>query len=138
MSATSFLSFTMKKYFLIASVLLLAVSCAEKNPVLEIEGGQVQGVESSTPGVLVYKGIPFAALPVGDLRWQEPQPVVPWEGVLVADTFGAPAVQTPHTPGGYTPEFFFDGDPEFSEDCLYLNVWTPAAGKPAKKLPVTL
>ena len=128
----------MKKFIVIASAILLAVSCGEKNPVLDIEGGQVQGVESSTPGVLVYKGIPFAAPPVGDLRWKEPQPVVPWEGVLVADTFGHPAVQTPHTPGGYTPEFFFDGDPEFSEDCLYLNVWTPAAGKPEKKLPVTL
>ena len=125
----------MKKILIALAAAALAVSCAQKNPVLEIEGGKVQGVESSTPGVMVYKGIPFAAPPVGDLRWKEPQPVVPWEGVLTADTFGHPAVQTKHSGGGYTPEFFFDGDPEFSEDCLYLNVWTPAAGKSSKKLP---
>ena len=65
---------------------------------------------------------------MGELRWKEPQPVVPWEGVRTADSWGHPAWQSSHTGGGYTPEFFFDGDPEFSEDCLYLNVWTPAAG----------
>ena len=128
----------MKKILIALAAAALAVSCSQKNPVLEIEGGKVQGVESSTPGVMVYKGIPFAAPPVGDLRWKEPQPVVPWEGVLTADTFGHPAVQTKHSGGGYTPEFFFDGDPEFSEDCLYLNVWTPAAGKSSKKLPEAL
>ena len=127
------------RFFL--SILLtaaLAFSCTDKNPVLTIEGGRIQGVPTETPGVVVYKGIPFAAPPVGDLRWKEPQPVVPWDGVKVADTWGNPAWQAAHTPGGYTPEFFFDGDPAFSEDCLYLNVWTPAAGKAGKKLPVTL
>ena len=128
----------MKRITLLAAVVLVLAACAEKNPVLTIEGGLVQGVQTEIPGVTVYKGIPFAAPPVGELRWKEPQPVVPWDGVLVADTFGHPAKQNPHTPGGYTPEFFFDGDPEFSEDCLYLNIWTPAAGKPGKKLPVTL
>lgn len=125
----------MKKTFLL---LLLACACTAKNPVLTIEGGQVRGVETETPGVIVYRGIPFAAPPVGELRWKEPQPVVPWEGVRTADSWGHPAWQSPHTGGGYTPEFFFDGDPEFSEDCLYLNVWTPAAGQPGRKLPVTL
>ncbi len=128
----------MKRILIIAAAVCLFAACSEKNPILTVDGGQVQGVLTETRGVTVYKGIPFAAPPVGDLRWKEPQPVQPWEGVLLADTFGHPAVQTPHTPGGYTPEFFFDGDPEFSEDCLYLNVWTPAAGKPSKKLPVTL
>lgn len=116
----------------------MLAGCSQKNPVLTIEGGQVQGVTTDVPGITVYNGIPYAAPPVGELRWKEPQPVVPWEGVKTADTFGHPAMQANHTPGGYTPEFFFDGDPEFSEDCLYLNVWTPAAGKPGKKLPVTL
>ena len=128
----------MNKYFLLCCAAGLLAACTPKNPVLTIEGGQVQGVQTETPGVTVYRGIPFAAPPVGDLRWKEPQPVVPWEGVRTADTWGHPAWQTSHTPGGYTPEFFFDGDPEFSEDCLYLNVWTPAAGKPGAKLPVTL
>ena len=123
--------------FACAAALLLA-ACAPKNPVLTVEGGRIQGVVTETPGVTVYRGIPFAAPPVGDLRWKEPQPVVPWEGVRIADSWGAPSWQTPHSGGGYTPEFFFDGDPEFSEDCLYLNVWTPAAGQPGRKLPVTL
>ena len=128
----------MNKYFLLCCAAGLLAACTPKNPVLTIEGGQVQGVQTETPGVTVYRGIPFAAPPVGDLRWKEPQPVVPWEGVKTADAWGHPAWQASHTPGGYTPEFFFDGDPEFSEDCLYLNVWTPAAGKPGAKLPVTL
>ena len=128
----------MKRITLLAVTAVVMAACSGKNPVLTVEGGKVQGVPTETPGVTVYKGIPYAAPPVGELRWKEPQPVVPWEGVLVADSFGHPAVQNPHTPGGYTPEFFFDGDPEFSEDCLYLNIWTPAAGKPGKKLPVTL
>ena len=112
--------------------------CSPANPVLEVEGGKIQGVESSSEGVYVYKGIPFAAPPVGDLRWKEPQPVIPWEGVKVADTFGPGAMQAKHDSSNpWTSEFYWE-DPEFSEDCLYLNVWTPAPGKPEKKLPVAM
>ncbi|MBR5019602.1 MAG: carboxylesterase family protein [Bacteroidales bacterium] len=128
----------MKRILFLLSLAVLAASCQSNNPVLTVEGGRIQGVETGTPGVMVYKGIPYAAPPVGELRWKATQPVVPWDGVKVCDTFGAPSWQSAHAPGGYTPEFFFDGDPEFSEDCLYLNVWTPAAGKPKAKLPVTL
>ncbi|MBQ6243235.1 MAG: carboxylesterase family protein [Bacteroidales bacterium] len=128
----------MNRFLLLFCAAGLLAACTARTPILEVEGGRVQGVPTETPGVTVYRGIPFAAPPVGDLRWKEPQPVVPWEGVRTADTWGHPAWQAKHTPGGYTPEFFFDGDPEFSEDCLYLNVWTPAAGRPGKKLPVTL
>ncbi|MCR5709154.1 MAG: carboxylesterase family protein [Bacteroidales bacterium] len=129
----------MKRFLLsLAIAAALLAGCTPGNPVLTVEGGRIQGVATATPGVTVYKGIPYAAPPVGGLRWKAPQPVVPWDGVRTCDTFGAPAWQNPHTPGGYTEEFFFDGDPEFSEDCLYLNVWTPAAGKPQAKLPVTL
>ena len=117
---------------------VLLVGCHPANPVLEVEGGKIQGVESSVKGVYIYKGIPFAAPPVGDLRWKEPQPVVPWEGVKVADTFGPGAVQAKHDSSNpWTSEFYWE-DPEFSEDCLYLNVWTPAPGKPGKKLPVAM
>lgn len=118
-------------------LLLLAVACTH-NPILTINGGKVLGVPCETAGITVFKGIPYAAAPVGDLRWKAPQPVEAWDGVRVCDTWGAPCWQAPHTPGGYTDEFFADGDPAFSEDCLYLNVWTPAAGKPSAKLPVTL
>ena len=121
-------------------VLALALAaCAPKNPVLTIEGGQIQGVETSIPGVFAYKGIPYAAAPVGPLRWKAPQPVQPWSGVKVADTYGAPCVQPKHQPNEpYTSEFFFDGDPEYSEDCLYLNVFTKYPGKTDKKLPVAM
>ncbi|MBN1906003.1 MAG: carboxylesterase family protein, partial [Deltaproteobacteria bacterium] len=66
--------------FLLVCLLLVFVSCSKSNPVLNIEGGQVAGVETPTNGVTSYKGIPFAAPPVGELRWKEPQPVVPWQG----------------------------------------------------------
>lgn len=64
-----------------------------KMPVLQITGGKVQGVRTTTEGVLLYKGIPFAAPPTGDLRWKAPQPVVPWMGVLKADKFGPAAIR---------------------------------------------
>ena len=121
-----------------AVVALAFAGCKPANPVLDIEGGKIQGVETSVKGVYVYKGIPFAAPPVGDLRWKEPQPVIPWEGVKVADTFGPGAVQAKHDSSNpWTSEFYWE-DPEFSEDCLYLNVYTEAPGKPEKKLPVAM
>ena len=62
-------------------------------PVLTVSGGQIQGVPTETKDVLVYKGIPFAAPPVGDLRWKVPQPVIPWMGVLKADKVGPASIQ---------------------------------------------
>ena len=119
--------------------LLLASCGSDPNPVLTIEGGKVQGVQTSTESVIVYKGIPYAAPPVGSLRWREPRPVQPWEGVKIADSFGPAAVQNDQVPGSfYHKEFFAAGDPERSEDCLYLNIWTPATGNPNKKLPVAM
>ena len=118
---------------------LAAVSCTGGEGVLSIEGGKVRGVPASADGITVFRGIPYAQAPVGDLRWKDPQPVKPWKGVLVADTFSAASVQAVHTAENtYTPEFFFNGDPEFSEDCLYLNVWTPAAGQTDAGLPVAM
>jgi Carboxylesterase type B len=130
----------MRAKTILSAVILTAAlaGCRPANPVLEIEGGKIQGVESSVKGIYIYKGIPFAAPPVGDLRWKEPQPVIPWEGVKMADTFGPGSVQVNHDSSNpWTSEFYWE-DPEFSEDCLYLNVWTPAPGKPEKKLPVAM
>lgn len=127
--------------FLSLAIIFLAASCKQssQNPVLTIEGGQIVGVETPTEGVTVYRGIPYAAPPVGDLRWKEPQPVVAWDSIKVADTFGAPSLQAKHNVGDfYQKEFFFDGDPEYSEDCLFLNIWTPAASKTDAKLPVAM
>lgn len=121
--------------------LLLALACYKSeaaNPVLTIEGGQVQGVKTDIRGVYVYRGIPYAAPPIKELRWKAPQPVVPWKGVKIADKFGHPGYQAVHYPGGYTTEWGYGDEAPYSEDCLYLNVWTKAPGKPDKKLPVAL
>lgn len=129
----------MRKIITILSVLALVACTAQRpNPVLSIEGGQVQGVKADIEGVYVYKGIPFAAPPIGDNRWRAPQPVVPWEGVLVADKFGHPAFQGAHYPGGYTTEWGYGDEAPYSEDCLYLNVWTKNPGETGKKLPVAV
>lgn len=94
--------------------------------VVGVEGGQVRGRVADE--VLSFKGIPFAAPPVGELRWRSPQPVRPWAGVRDASTYGHDCMQIPFpsdaAPLGTTP----------AEDCLTLNVWRPAA--PGKKLPV--
>jgi para-nitrobenzyl esterase len=126
-------------FFILICTSLVLASCSDSNPVLTIEGGKVTGVQTPTKGIIAYKGIPFAAPPVGDLRWKEPQPVVPWDGVKVADTYGDAASQITWDPQSfYGREWRASGSVPFSEDCLYLNVWTPAAGKTGKKLPVAL
>jgi para-nitrobenzyl esterase len=91
--------------------------------------GTIEGIRDETNGVRSFKGIPFAAPPVGDLRWQAPQPVKNWEGVRQANKFGPRAMQR-----ALFGDMGFRAD-GMSEDCLYLNVWTPAkSGK--ERLPV--
>ena len=125
--------------FLLISMVSGFVPSKDLNPVLIIEGGKVIGVQTPTKGIIAYKGIPFAAPPVGDLRWKEPQPVVPWEGEKVADKYGAAAEQVTWDPKSfYGKEWRASGSVPFSEDCLYLNIWTPAAGQTNKKLPVAI
>lgn len=127
----------MKRIFatLLIGVLPLVTALAQV-PVLKIESGRIEGVNSNVPGITIYKGIPYAAPPVGDLRWKKPQLVEPWQGVRKCDKFAAASLQGDHGKGSfYWKEFYQAGDPERSEDCLYLNIWTPAAGKDAK-LPV--
>ena len=115
--------------FLAVAVLLLPAAGLRAAPV-EVPGGAVEGV--SDGGVLHYWGIPFAAPPVGDLRWRAPQPPKPWSGTLIADKFGHNCMQNPRPPGSPWP----NREPSPSEDCLYLNVWEPAGTAPNAKLPV--
>ena len=91
-----------------------------------IDGGMVSGVPGRDPGVLVFKGIPYGAPPVGELRWRAPQPVEPWSGVRAASEVGPACVgrNFGSIPAG-----------GMSEDCLYLNVWTPTRESGAR-LPV--
>jgi para-nitrobenzyl esterase len=106
----------------IFGLLLLAASLPanDLDTLVKIDTGWVSG---SGIGVRVYKGIPYAAAPTGQLRWKPPQPAHPWKGILVAKNFPANCPQIPIVPG---PQ---------SEDCLGLNVWTPAHPA-AAKLPV--
>ncbi|MBW3083483.1 carboxylesterase/lipase family protein [Bifidobacterium phasiani] len=90
--------------------------------------GWVEGIAAPEPEITVFRGIPFAAPPVGDLRWRAPRPAEPWTGTLTAHDF-APACPQP-TPGDsnafYDREWGTDPAIALDEDCLYLNVWTPA------------
>lgn len=132
----------MKKLSFILAAMLLSSSLyariGTETPVLKIEGGQVQGVTTDIEGVIVYRGIPYAAPPIKDLRWKAPQPVVAWKGVKVCDRFGHPSYQAIQYPGGYFTEWGYGAESPYSEDCLYLNVWTKASGQVGKKLPVAL
>jgi para-nitrobenzyl esterase len=95
------------------------------------ESGLVSGIRGSGPEERVFKGIPFAAPPVGKLRWRAPQPFAHWEGVRKADKFAAMCTQSQYDPAG---NFMGDGKPEpISEDCLSLNVWTTAKSPNARQ-----
>ncbi len=96
---------------------------------VKTDKGVVEGTLTNGQQVRAFKGIPFAAPPVGDLRWQPPQPAAAWKGVRQAKDFGAHCIQS----SGYPDMIFHDPGP--SEDCLTLNVWTPAKIK-GSKLPV--
>lgn len=123
-----------------ASFVIAACSQAPQEPkTIEVTGGLLQGVSSAAPGVTVFRGIPYAQPPVGELRWKKPQPAAPWEGVRVADTFGAISHQNGSAEGTfYWKEFYQEDNSPQSEDCLYLNVWAPAntVGDKDAKLPV--
>jgi len=89
------------------------------NPHVTTANGIVEGTTEAGSGIRMFKGIPFAAPPVGELRWKPPQPVTSWEGVRKADQFGPRAMQL----ADVDMSFRSNG---MSEDCLSLNVWTPA------------
>lgn len=105
-------------------------------PVVRLQSGEVQGVADD--GVVSYKGIPFAAPPVGELRWRPPQPATPWTGVRQATEFASDCMQgrfgPPPAPGAPPPSHPLGPKP--SEDCLFVNVWSPANAAPGAKLPV--
>jgi para-nitrobenzyl esterase len=121
-----------------ALLIALPLAAAIQEPIA-VDGGLISGVPGWGWGVREYLGIPFAAPPVGNLRWKEPQPVVPWHGVRVADRFGASCMQKEFPPERGAWNGLDDGRTRglirVSEDCLYLNVWSPAASG-NEKLPV--
>jgi para-nitrobenzyl esterase len=122
--------------FAVASIALAACATAPspaEGPVMTT-AGLISGAPGKVPGVMAYKGIPFGAPPVGDLRWKPPQPVAPWQGVRDGSQFGDVCMQ-PVGQGRVNVSVDLPDSPPQSEDCLYLNVWTPAQNANAK-LPV--
>src|SRR2546426_5772105 len=107
---------------------------------VKTDAGLLSGTSSAASGVRVFKGIPFAAPPVGELRWRAPQPVAKWTGVRSADTFGNVCVQPgarafQASVGRVNVSVDLPGSPAASEDCLYINVWT-AARSASERRPV--
>jgi len=94
--------------------------------IVRLNSGLVSGISGGTPDMRVFKGIPYAAPPVGPLRWGPPQPVQKWDGVRKADQLGSRCMQ-PTAPGGGSRPTPSATQPSMGEDCLYLNVWTSAA-----------
>lgn len=109
----------------------MSASAAAGPDQVTVANGKLQGTTNSDKTVRIFKGIPFAAPPVGNLRWKAPQPPLNWQGVRQADKFGSACLQT-----NVFGDIYFRGN-QPSEDCLTLNIWIPA--KPAgEKLPVFL
>jgi para-nitrobenzyl esterase len=99
---------------LVAAAALASAAVAQQ---VRTQTGMISGVRAN--GSVVYKGIPFAAPPVGDLRWRPPQHAASWTGTRKADAFAPACMQVGVSMPGETP-------PKVDEDCLYLNIWTPA------------
>jgi para-nitrobenzyl esterase len=128
----------------VLTLLVVSTSPLHAQETVSIETGKLQGF--SEAGVTSFKGIPYAAPPVGDLRWRPPQPAARWAGVRHAAEFGADCMQVrfgpPPTRSGATPapsaspSPTASPEPAPSEDCLFLNVWRPAGAAPGAKLPV--
>lgn len=111
----------------LAIVLFLLCPAHAQIETAAVTGGQIEGVAKD--GIVSFKGIPFAAPPVGDLRWKAPQAVAPWTGIRKATKYGPAPMQDPRI------ALLSTGGAGISEDCLYLNVWTPAKDR-GEKLPV--
>lgn len=121
------MSYVTKTASLLLSLVLTTRAIAADQ--VRTASGTVEGFASPDNKIRIFEGIPFAAPPVGNLRWRPPQPVSSWTGVRKATSFGARCMQ-----GGMFKDMVFR-DPGPSEDCLYLNVWTPAKSANAH-LPV--
>jgi para-nitrobenzyl esterase len=108
---------------LVGAFAMLSATRVRANDQVKTESGVVEGMATASPGVRVFRGIPFSVPPIGELRWRAPQPVKPWKGVRKANEFGPRCMQAPV----FSDMIFRDqADKPMSEDCLYLNLWTPA------------
>jgi para-nitrobenzyl esterase len=112
--------------FVVLAVIAPSLNCGAAAALAVTASGSISGVRAD--GLSVYKGIPFAAAPVGELRWRPPEAVAPWTGTRTATAFAPACMQEGVSMPGETP-------PKVSEDCLYLNIWT-SAKRVGESLPV--
>jgi para-nitrobenzyl esterase len=106
----------MRRIVVLLAALFLVMQCsAQMNDAVRTEGGLLKGIAGRDASITVFEGIPYAQPPVGNLRWALPLPVRSWEGIREAGHFSAGCEQV-----------FPKADFPLSEDCLYLNIWTPA------------
>jgi para-nitrobenzyl esterase len=120
-------------FFLFTAALYCFAGLSAQKPVAKIKNGLISGYKSGD--IAVFKGIPFAEPPVGNLRWKAPQPKSDWKGTLECVSFSASPVQNKPVPFMMWTEEFITPPEKLSEDCLYLNVWTPSKSS-GDKLPV--
>jgi para-nitrobenzyl esterase len=129
----------MKSIFrlLLAGFISTAFTAQGQQPtgIVQTGSGPVTGITDASGKISIYKGIPFAAPPVGDLRWKAPQPVKPWHAVRACTAFGPSPMQREPAPFSMWTEEFLIAKSPIGEDCLYLNVWAPA-GRAGEKKPV--
>jgi len=94
--------------------------------IVRIQSGLISGIKSQHSGVISFKGIPYAAPPVGDMRWKAPTPPASWKGIRKCDAFGPSPIQPKPVPFMMLGKEFLIPEQPMSEDCLYLNIWTAA------------
>ena len=149
----SLIKSVVSSFFLIILLFSCASTIKQTNPtgqkvqlrtdVVNVTGGELRGIYTQDGNIEIYAGVPFAAPPVGELRWKEPQDIIPWDGILEADHFAPMAMQIKKSA---LYNFLFQlythskkdrttNGPQ-SEDCLYLNVWKPSEKAPEGGWPV--
>ncbi len=123
----------MKTFQCTFTCLLLSLGATQALDVVATKSGKVSGTKTADGAITSFKGVPFGAPPVGDLRWKAPQPVTPWEGVRECTALGPSPMQGKPAPFSmWSSEFLIPAEP-ISEDCLYLNVWTGAQSSSEKR-----